>query len=69
MSKEAITYKILFCCYLNFGGNKLVRLPLHHDTQLNGTQNNNTQHKDTVVNAAFLFFETSKLWALIMYIL
>jgi hypothetical protein len=24
--------------------------------------------KDAVVNAAFLFFETSKLWALIMYI-
>jgi len=25
--------------------------------------------KHFVVNAAFLFFETSKLWALIMYIL
>jgi hypothetical protein len=55
MSTEAISYKILFCCYLNFGGNKLVRLPLHHDTQQNNTQhndtqNNNTQHKDTQHN-------------------
>jgi len=26
-------------------------------------------YRHNVVNAAFLFFETSKLWALIMYIL